>query len=108
MQHVLIVCNLCFICSVITDADKMLRKLGSVCHVPEPELERYLYLQLFNREDERIMYRVKVTEKQVTHGSTFQLSAIWSPRTLWSAKGDFICFGRQASLHARQLHALIK
>ena len=86
------VCIVIFIlCSVITDAEKMVEKLGSVCKVPVPELEKYLYLQVFSREDET-MYRVKVTEERGT--SAFHLSAIWTPRTLMSIRGDFICFGR--------------
>ena len=89
MYKVLIV--IFILCSVTADAEKMLKKLGSVCKVPEPELEKYLYLQVFSREDES-MYRVKVTEERVT--STFRLSAIWTPRTLMSIRGDFICFGR--------------
>ena len=69
----------------------MLEKLESVCKVPQPELEKYLYLQVFSREDET-MYRVKVTEERGT--SAFHLSAIWTPRTLMSTRDDFICFGR--------------
>ena len=80
-------------CRVTTDLGKMLTKLGAELS-SQPLLEHYLQLQLFNREDERIMYRVKVTEEQVTHGSTFQLSDLWSPRTLRERKGDFLCFGR--------------
>ena len=76
-MHILIFIH----CSVTTDAEKMLEKLGSVCKVPEPELEKYVYLQVFSREDES-MYRVKVTEERVT--STFHLSAIWTPRSLMS------------------------
>ena len=69
----------------------MLEKLESVCKVHEPELEKYLYLQVFSREDET-MYRVKVTEERGTRA--FHLSAIWTPRTLMSTRDDFICFGR--------------
>ena len=72
----------------------MLTKLRIDYQMPEPELECYLQMQLFNKEDESIMYSVKVTEKHVTHGSTFQLSDFWSPRTLRERKADFLCFGR--------------
>ena len=85
-------------CSVITNATSMLQKLECDCKLPTtPKSEHYLYLQVFNREDTSIMYRVKVTEEQTANGSTFHLSAIWCPRTLASNKSDFICFGRQAS-----------
>ena len=77
-----------------TNIEKILTKLRTDCEMPEPELERYLYLQLFNKQDVSIMYRAKVTEEQTTHGSTFQLSELWSLRSLSTYMGDFICFGR--------------
>ena len=79
------------------NATAMLQKLECDCKLPTPELERYLYLQVFNKEDSSIMYRVKVNEEQTTNGSTFRVSAIWCPRTLVATKSDYMCFGRQAS-----------
>ena len=80
--------HIIILCRVFTDAEKMLKKLESVCKVPVPESEQYLYLQVFSRED-KTMYRVKVTEERVA--SAFHLL---TPRTLKSTRGDFICFGR--------------